>query len=213
MGTVVSVEKGEAVVTAGAFAAFLSTSSGLTMSIAGVLHQDLRRRRTGRARPDTLRGFRSATVAAISVPLALAVSSGSLSLADALPLVRDRAQAMQDAVAVAFETGAERIGCLVDRPMTCAVRPGGVGGQCHGLVVFACWTSSDHGVADRGRGVGVCNHDVVAAVPGHRGGPPFGAFLGRIRVREFGHEKTIRDGPASGALASKKCRSSSTSAN
>ena len=60
---------------------------------------------------------------------------------------------------------------------------------------------------------GVCNNDVVAAVPGHRGGPPFGAFLGRIRVRKFGHEKTIRDGPASGALASKKCRSSSTSAN
>ena len=75
-----------ALTTAGAFAAFLSTSSGLTMSIAGVLHQDLRRRRTGRARPDTLRGFRSATVAAISVPLALAVSSGSLSLADTVGL-------------------------------------------------------------------------------------------------------------------------------
>ena len=75
-----------ALTTAGAFAAFLSTSSGLTMSIAGVLHQDLRRRLTGGARPDTLRGFRSATVVAISVPLALAVSSGSLSLADTVGL-------------------------------------------------------------------------------------------------------------------------------
>ena len=64
--------------TAGAFAAFLSTSSGLTMSVAGVLHQDLRRRRTGRTRLDSLHGFRSATAVAIAVPLLLALTSGSL---------------------------------------------------------------------------------------------------------------------------------------
>ena len=75
-----------ALTTAGAFAAFLSTSSGLTMSIAGVLHQDLRRRRTGTTTPDTLRGFRSATVLAVSVPLALSLIAGSMSLADTVGL-------------------------------------------------------------------------------------------------------------------------------
>ena len=75
-----------ALTTAGAFAAFLSTSSGLTMSIAGVIHQDLRRRRTRTATPDTLRGFGSATIFAVSVPLALSLMTGSLSLADTVGL-------------------------------------------------------------------------------------------------------------------------------
>ena len=75
-----------ALTTAGAFAAFLSTSSGLVMSIAGVLHQDLRRRRTGTTRLDTLRGFRSATALAVAVPLALSFISGRLSLADTVGL-------------------------------------------------------------------------------------------------------------------------------
>jgi len=75
-----------ALTTAGAFAAFLSTSSGLTMSIAGVLHQDLRRRRGKAGTPDTLRGFGSATVLAVSVPLALSLMTGSLSLAGTVGL-------------------------------------------------------------------------------------------------------------------------------
>lgn len=75
-----------ALTTAGAFAAFLSTSSGLAMSIAGVLHQDLRRRRTGAARTDSLRGFRSATAVTVAVPLLLSLTGGSLSLADTVGL-------------------------------------------------------------------------------------------------------------------------------
>jgi Na+(H+)/acetate symporter ActP len=78
-----------ALTTAGAFAAFLSTSSGLVMSVAGVLHQDLfgRRRRSARRQlPESLRGFRTATVVGIGVPLGLSALSGALSLADTVGL-------------------------------------------------------------------------------------------------------------------------------
>jgi cation/acetate symporter len=54
-----------ALVTAGAFAAFLSTSSGLTVSVAGVIAQDLLR--------GGVRSFRVATVLAVIVPLVLAL--------------------------------------------------------------------------------------------------------------------------------------------
>ncbi len=50
-------------VTAGAFAAFLSTSSGLTIAVSGVLTQDL----TGRRLPEVT-AFRVATVIAVAVP-------------------------------------------------------------------------------------------------------------------------------------------------
>ncbi len=49
------------VLAGGAFAAFLSTASGLTMSVAGVLDQDLLRRRLGRMTGDdftAVQGFR-----------------------------------------------------------------------------------------------------------------------------------------------------------
>ncbi len=49
-----------ALVTAGAFAAFLSTSSGLTVSVAGVLSQDVLR--------GSVRDFRLAAVLAVSCP-------------------------------------------------------------------------------------------------------------------------------------------------
>ncbi len=55
-----------AVVTAGAFAAFLSTSSGLVVSVSGVLSTDVLRGR--------VRDFRFATAVAGGVPLALAIA-------------------------------------------------------------------------------------------------------------------------------------------
>ncbi len=67
-----------AVLTAGAFAAFLSTSSGLTVSVAGVLNQDLAR--------GGVRGFRLAAVAALGVPLALSGLAARLSVADVVGL-------------------------------------------------------------------------------------------------------------------------------
>lgn len=55
-----------ALVAAGAFAAFLSTASGLTLSIAGVLSQDLFQKRVG-----SIRGFRLGTAIAVAIPLLL----------------------------------------------------------------------------------------------------------------------------------------------
>ncbi len=60
----------EALLVAGAFAAFLSTSSGLLVSTAGVLVQDVLR--------GTVRDFRRATVVAGLVPLAFAVVASRL---------------------------------------------------------------------------------------------------------------------------------------
>jgi cation/acetate symporter len=64
-----------AVLAGGAFAAFLSTASGLTMSVAGVLEQDLLRGRLGRFTGEdatVVQGFRLATVLAMVVPYAAA---------------------------------------------------------------------------------------------------------------------------------------------
>ncbi|MFC4031319.1 cation acetate symporter [Streptomyces polygonati] len=78
------VEAGEtgrllaALATAGAFAAFVSTASGLTVSVAGVLSQDLMRGST--------RGFRWASLAAGVPPLVMATATAGLPVADAIGL-------------------------------------------------------------------------------------------------------------------------------
>ncbi|WP_424214748.1 cation acetate symporter [Streptomyces sp. BI20] len=70
-----------ALLAGGAFAAFLSTASGLTMAVAGVLHQDvLPRRRRG------VGGFRWAAPAAMVVPLAAALGTRDVPVADAVGL-------------------------------------------------------------------------------------------------------------------------------
>jgi len=75
-------EIGASLVTAGAFAAFLSTSSGLTVSVAGVLSQDLLR---GRLR-SSVGGFRAGAVLAVVVPGLLSLLSLRTSLADTVGL-------------------------------------------------------------------------------------------------------------------------------
>ncbi|MEU9032859.1 cation acetate symporter [Streptomyces sp. NPDC048383] len=68
-----------ALLAGGAFAAFLSTASGLTMAVAGVLHQDvLPRRGVGT--------FRLAVVVAMAVPLAGSVAATPVPVADAVGL-------------------------------------------------------------------------------------------------------------------------------
>ncbi|RSN68084.1 MULTISPECIES: sodium/solute symporter [Actinomadura] len=67
-----------ALVTGGAVAAFLSTSSGITVSVAGVLAQDILR--------GGVRSFRAGTLLALTVPLALAFAARSLSVADVVGL-------------------------------------------------------------------------------------------------------------------------------
>jgi len=67
-----------ALVTAGAFAAFLSTASGLTVSVAGVISQDVLR--------GGVRSFRVATLFAVTVPFALALTAGRLPVAQVVGL-------------------------------------------------------------------------------------------------------------------------------
>ncbi|GIH25958.1 hypothetical protein Aph01nite_42680 [Acrocarpospora phusangensis] len=69
-----------ALVSGGAFAAFLSTSSGLAVSVAGVVGQDMLRFKDG------VRSFRVATVLAVVVPFALAGTARALPVADVVGL-------------------------------------------------------------------------------------------------------------------------------
>jgi cation/acetate symporter len=68
-----------ALLTAGAFAAFLSTSSGLTMSIAGVVGQGL-----ARGRVSTIAALRLAAVGCVLVPLVLALSAERIAVASSV---------------------------------------------------------------------------------------------------------------------------------
>lgn len=68
-----------AMLTAGAFAAFLSTSSGLTMSVAGVIGQGLARGRLG-----GVAAFRIAALGSILVPVALALSAERIPVASSV---------------------------------------------------------------------------------------------------------------------------------
>lgn len=68
-----------ALVVAGAFAAFLSTTSGLVVSLAGVISQDLL--------GGSVRGFRMAALLAAVVPLAFAFTTDSMALAGSVGLV------------------------------------------------------------------------------------------------------------------------------
>ncbi|MFN8157694.1 MAG: cation acetate symporter [Candidatus Nanopelagicales bacterium] len=73
-----------ALVAAGAFAAFLSTASGLSVSVAGVLSQDVlsRTKRLG----DGVRRFRLGTLVAVLVPLLLALVAGRTDIAETVTL-------------------------------------------------------------------------------------------------------------------------------
>jgi cation/acetate symporter len=70
-----------ALTAAGAFAAFLSTSSGLTIAVAGVISQDVMGRRFR-----GVRAFQAAAVVAVLVPLLLAVSAEGVGVARAVGL-------------------------------------------------------------------------------------------------------------------------------
>ena len=69
-----------ALLTAGAFGAFLSTSSGLTMSIAGVVGQGIAR--TGAI--STITALRLAAAACVTVPLVLALTANRLPVANSV---------------------------------------------------------------------------------------------------------------------------------
>ncbi|MDT9594746.1 cation acetate symporter [Nocardioides zeae] len=77
-----------AVITAGAFAAFLSTSSGLTIAVAGVLSQAVTRGvpRGSTRRPDPVTAFRVGAVLAATVPCAAALAAPGLPVARSVGL-------------------------------------------------------------------------------------------------------------------------------
>jgi cation/acetate symporter len=68
-------------VTAGAFAAFLSTSSGLAIAVAGVLSQDVTARWFGDRRPSGVTTFRLGAVLAVVVPCVFALGSPDVGVA------------------------------------------------------------------------------------------------------------------------------------
>ncbi|NLW99523.1 MAG: cation acetate symporter [Actinomycetales bacterium] len=73
-----------AILAGGAFAAFLSTASGLVISIAGVIAQDVLRptlQRVTAGDSGLIQSFRLATVIAVAVPVAAAVFTAPLGLA------------------------------------------------------------------------------------------------------------------------------------
>ena len=78
-----------ALLAGGAFAAFLSTASGLTISVAGVVDQDLIRSRLRRSTGGDARainGFRIAAVAGVIVPFGLSLAAGGIGLAESVGL-------------------------------------------------------------------------------------------------------------------------------
>lgn len=75
-----------ALLVAGAFAAFLSTSSGLVVSVAGVLSQDLLGRFSSDPRSRSVPGFRIGAMLAVIAPLALSIVGARTSLADTVGL-------------------------------------------------------------------------------------------------------------------------------
>lgn len=78
-----------AVLAGGAFAALLSTASGLTICVAGVVDQDLVRGRLRRLSGNDARainGFRISAVAAVSVPFGLSLAARDLGLAGTVGL-------------------------------------------------------------------------------------------------------------------------------
>lgn len=68
-----------AMVTAGAFAAFLSTTSGLVISLAGVMSQEVFR--------GSVAGFRVCALVAALIPLPIALATGSQGLAGSVGMV------------------------------------------------------------------------------------------------------------------------------
>ena len=70
-----------ALTAAGAFAAFLSTSSGLTIAVAGVISQDVMGRKFR-----GVRAFQAAAVVAVAVPLLLALAAEGVGVARAVGL-------------------------------------------------------------------------------------------------------------------------------
>ncbi len=132
-----------ALTAAGAFAAFLSTSGGLTVAVAGVLSQELQRRRhrapaTVRDPRAGVRPFQAAAVVALAVPLLVALAVQGVGVAEAVGL----------AFAFAASTLAPLILLgiwwrgLTDVGALAGLAVGGLGA---GAAIVDTWVGSEHG--------------------------------------------------------------------
>ena len=91
-----------------------------------------------------------------------------------------KGRGMKDAIAIAFETGAERIRLLSENTVTRAGRPGGMGREVLGFGVFS-GHSVDHLAGARGRPrVGVGERDAVDPMTRHRRCPAGGSLGGLL---------------------------------
>jgi cation/acetate symporter len=130
-----------ALTAAGAFAAFLSTSGGLTVAVAGVLSQELLRRRpstTVRDARSGVRPFQAAAVVALALPLLVALAVQGVGVAEAVGL----------AFAFAASTLAPMILLgiwwrgLTDAGALAGMAVGGLGA---GLAIIDTWVGVPHG--------------------------------------------------------------------
>ena len=132
-----------ALTAAGAFAAFLSTSGGLTVAVAGVLSQELQRRRqrgssTVRDPRAGVRPFQAAAVVALALPLLVALAVQGVGVAEAVGL----------AFAFAASTLAPLIllGIWWRRLTDVGALAGmGVGGVGAGAAIIDTWVGAEHG--------------------------------------------------------------------
>ncbi len=73
-------------VVAGAFAAFLSTSSGLSLAVSGVIGQEIAKRSWGGRRIGGVAAFRLAAIVAVAIPVVGALASDNVGVARAVGL-------------------------------------------------------------------------------------------------------------------------------
>lgn len=83
---------------------------------------------------------------------------------------------VENAVAIALEARAERIGILVDGALTGTDRPGGQASHRTVEVLFARAAFDEADLAGSGPRIGVSECDRVVASAGHGAGPAFGPF-------------------------------------
>jgi Na+(H+)/acetate symporter ActP len=130
-----------ALTAAGAFAAFLSTSGGLTVAVAGVLSQELQRRRAATTVRDPragVRPFQASAVVALALPLLVALAVQGVGVAEA--------------VGLAFAFAASTLAPLILlgiwwRGLTDAGALAGmaVGGAAAGVAIVDTWLGTAHG--------------------------------------------------------------------
>ena len=100
-----------------------------------------------------------------------------------------KGRGVQDAIAIAFEAGAIRVGFLGNETMAGAHRARGQTGQTGLGEIFARLALEDAGLTAAGPRIGVGHDDRVGDVAGHGAGPTLGTFgdvsMSRVVLRDL----------------------------